>query len=106
MYIALAQYRISSSCVPSCVILIPSSDYPYVLFRRLFVRFFVKVGILCSCTVRAVSLVFLFVAVREIARCIISFAMAINTSFVQLCCYVRGEDKVLGHVLQTTMVSR
>jgi hypothetical protein len=42
----------------------------------------------------------LFVAVREIARCIISFAMVINTSFVQLC---YGEDKVLSRVLQTTM---
>jgi hypothetical protein len=48
----------------------------------------------------------LFVAVREIARCIISFAMAINTSFVQLCCCYYGEDKVLGRVLQTTMVSK
>jgi len=44
----------------------------------------------------------LFEAVREIARCIISFTMTINASFVQLCCKVRGQSSAL----QKTRVSK
>jgi hypothetical protein len=85
VHCSLVQYRISSSCVPPSVIPYPTLRLSLCSFPSTF-RFFVKL-VFCALVPYALFPGVLFVVVREIARCIISCAMAINTSFVQLCCY-------------------